>query len=150
LLFLLGLALLGIEVFLPGFGIFGIGGIVSLLASFFLVLGGTATAVIWLAVSIIAAALFFVLLLRHLPSSRLWSSLILKNTSSRQAGFSAGPDYEERLGQEGVAMTPLRPGGVVEIGGEKFDVLTQGEFVQPGQLVAIVKVEGNKIFVRPK
>jgi membrane-bound serine protease (ClpP class) len=87
--------------------------------------------------------------LRRLPSSRLWNRFVLKNTSSRQDGFSAGPDYEIFLGREGVSITQLRPGGVAEIDGEKFDVLTYGEFVEPGRKLVVVKAEGSKLFVRP-
>jgi membrane-bound serine protease (ClpP class) len=148
LLFLLGVVLLLIEALIPGFGIFGIGGIAAIAASFFLVLGGDESAVLWLAMSIVAAILLFLLLLRRLPSSTLWNKVILKNTSSKEDGFSAGPDYENYLGREGASVTQLRPGGTASIGGEKFDVLTQGEFIEAGQRIVVVKTEGSKLFVK--
>ena len=148
LLFLLGVILLLVEAFLPGFGVFGVGGIIAITVSFFLVLGGDQTAVVWLAASIAAAVILFLLLLRRLPSSALWNMVILKNTSSKEAGFSAGPDYESYLGREGVSVTQLRPGGTASIGGEKFDVLTQGEFIAVGERIVVTKTEGSKLFVK--
>jgi membrane-bound serine protease (ClpP class) len=148
LLFLLGIVLLIIEAFIPGFGVFGISGIIAVAASFFLILGGNQNALVWLAVSITAAIILFLLLLRRLPSSTLWNRVILKNTSSRENGFSAGPNYENYLGREGVSVTQLHPGGAAAIGGEKFDVLTQGEFIGAGERIVVTKTEGSKLFVK--
>ncbi|MDR3349393.1 MAG: hypothetical protein LBO03_07300 [Acidaminococcales bacterium] len=148
LLFLLGVVLLVIEAFIPGFGLFGISGIIAIVGSFFLVLGGDQNAVAWLSASIAAAIVLFLLLLRRLPSSTLWNKVILKNTSSKEAGFSAGPNYENYLGQEGVSVTQLRPGGTAAIGDKKFDVLTQGEFIDAGELIVVTRTEGSKLFVK--
>ena len=149
LLFLAGVALITMEMLTPGFGVFGISGIIAMVVSFFLILGGGTQAIVWLAGSIFAAVVLFALLLRNLPAGKLWSGLVLKNTSSKQAGFSAGPDYERYLGMEGLAVTRLCPGGAAQINGEKLDVLTFGEFVEKGCRVVVVKVEGSKLFVKP-
>jgi membrane-bound serine protease (ClpP class) len=148
LLFVLGLVLVGIELFIPGFGIFGIGGIISMIASFFLVLGGDTSAIAWLAGSIVAACILFMLILRWLPESRLWRGFVLRNTSSREAGYSTGPDYTALMGKTGVTLTPLRPGGSAEIEGERLDVLSLGEFIQPGEPVVVIKTEGSTVFVK--
>ncbi len=149
LLFFVGIALLIIEIFVPGFGIFGIAGISSIVASFFLVLGGNASAIMWLALSILIGLVCFLLVMRKLPKSKLWNKFVLKNASTKEEGFSSNPDYEKYLGQEGTVLTQLRPGGTAEIAGEKLDVLASGEFVQPGTRITVVKVEGSTLFVKP-
>lgn len=149
LLFLLGVILLLIEFFMPGFGVFGIAGIISIVASFFMLLGGNEKAVIWLAASFVMSIALFLLFLRKLPASAFWNRFVLKNTSSKQEGFSTGPDYEQYMGHEGITVTQLRPGGTAEIDGQKFDVLTYGEFVEPKAKIVVIKVEGSKIFVKP-
>ncbi len=149
LLFFAGIAFLIAEIFIPGFGIFGIAGICAIMASFFLVLGGNANAVMWLALSILIALVCFLLIMKRLPTSALWSKFVLKNSSTKEEGFSSNPDYDKYLDKEGVVITQLRPGGTAAIDGQKFDVLTYGEFVQPGAKVIVVKVEGSKLFVRP-
>ena len=41
-----------------------------------------------------------------------------------------------------------RPEGVVEIEGERVDVVSDGELIVAGQFVEVTRVEGNKIVVR--
>lgn len=52
------------------------------------------------------------------------------------------------LNRQGVAVTPLRPGGMAEIAGERVDVVTSGEPVERGQSVTVVGIEGARILVR--
>lgn len=147
LLFFVGIVLIVIELFIPGFGVFGIAGILCLVASFFLILGGNMQALNWLAGSISAALILFALFLRKLPSSKMWNRFVLKKTLNKDDGYSSGPDYELYLGKNGVATTQLRPGGLAEIEGKRLDVLTYGDFVEPGTKIVVIKVEGNKLFV---
>ena len=44
----------------------------------------------------------------------------------------------------------LRPSGTALIDGERLDVVSEGDFVEPGQKVRVVKVEGLRIVVRPE
>ena len=149
-LFFFGAVLLVVELIIPGFGIFGVAGILSIVASFFFILGGDMQAVSWLAGSIALSIILLFVLLQKLPSSSLWNRFVLKDTLSKQEGYSSGPDYETYLGKEGLATTQLRPGGVAEFDGKKLDVLTYGEFVEPGTKITVIKTEGNKLFVKPK
>ena len=54
----------------------------------------------------------------------------------------------EYLDKEGIALTDLRPSGVIEIGEEKLDALSEGSYIQKGSQIKVVKVEGSKIIVR--
>jgi len=47
-----------------------------------------------------------------------------------------------------VATTVLRPSGIVNFDGIKLDVVSEGEFIQPGSKVKIIKVEGRRIVVK--
>ncbi len=50
-------------------------------------------------------------------------------------------------GKDGVAVTNLRPSGSVELEGERYDVVTEGEFIGPGTPVRVTKVEGFRVLV---
>lgn len=52
------------------------------------------------------------------------------------------------LDKRGEVVAPLRPAGTVIIDGERVDVVSFGDYIMPGALVEIVKVEGNKLFVQ--
>jgi membrane-bound serine protease (ClpP class) len=51
------------------------------------------------------------------------------------------------VGDSGVAEKPLRPAGMVRFGGEVLDAQTEGDFIEGGAQVVVVRVEGNHIFV---
>ena len=148
LLFIVGMGLLILEVFIPGFGIFGIAGIVSILASFYFVLGGNAAAVNWLAVSIVAALVIFALLIKYLPSNPAWNLFVLKDKQENSEGYSVTPDMTQYAGKTGIALTTLRPAGIALIDGVRADVVTFGDYIDAGTDIVVVRVEGSKIFVK--
>lgn len=63
------------------------------------------------------------------------------------------PDPQDEIrqalvGATGVAVTDLRPVGVVRIEGERVEALAEGGLISAGQPVRITAVEGNRIKVR--
>ncbi len=54
------------------------------------------------------------------------------------------------LGQEGVALTPLRPSGTAVINGERVDVVSEGGFIAQEAAVIVTAVEGTRVVVREK
>ena len=148
LLFLAGLILLAIEFFVPGFGLFGIAGIASILLSLFMTLGGGVSALSIMASGTVAAVVAFLLLLKYLPSSGLWKRLVLRNELRTEQGYTASEDLTQLIGQEGVVMTLLRPAGAVRIGEKVLDVVSEGRFIEPGVRVKVLGVQGNRVVVR--
>jgi membrane-bound serine protease (ClpP class) len=51
-------------------------------------------------------------------------------------------------GKIGVTDTKLQPSGMVLIDNEIYDAETDGEFVEAGRGVRIIRVRGKKIFVK--
>ena len=149
LLFIGGIVLVIIELSVPGFGFFGLAGIACILFSFFLTLGADLTAVNLLAASMAGAILLFLLIVRRLPSSRLWRKIVLKNEETTQAGYTSGINYEMYLGREGVTQSLLRPAGVIVIDGLQLDVVSEGQYIPPQTRVKVVNVSSNRIVVRP-
>lgn len=54
------------------------------------------------------------------------------------------------LGDTGVAISKLGPMGKAYIGGEYFEVRTDGEYIDQGSEIIVTKVENNKITVKRK
>jgi membrane-bound serine protease (ClpP class) len=59
-------------------------------------------------------------------------------------GFALPP---VQPGDLGMAHTPLRPGGRARFGDHFVDVLTDGDFVNRGRPVRVVRVSGHQVFV---
>lgn len=151
LLALGGVALLLLEFFvIPGFGFAGILGILALLAALVMsVVGSGATPEFFLLAagrilfSLLAALLASFLLLRLMPRTPFGRKLILDT--------GLGPDPEDDLrwlGKRGRATSPLRPAGIADIEGARVDVVSEGELIEPGTPIEVIRVDGNRIVVR--
>ena len=152
-----GLVLLLIEVFVtPGFGVAGVAGIAALVAGLGLSLVGAGatwgTVVIALgrvAFAMLLALVIGVALLRLLPRLPVAWRLVLTTELEADKGFASAPARDEELkGKSGHAISPLRPAGIANIGNARVDVVSDGEFIEPGTAVDVVRVDGNRVVVR--
>lgn len=156
-LFIVGVILLLIEIFLiPGFGVTGIVGTILIFGSLFFALFNTdfyfdtdiiLTAIVQLGSALAGGIIIFALLIKYLPKSKSFSKMILADESASKQGFVANPNYQELLNKTGVSVTPLRPAGVVSINHVRYDVVTEGNFIEANKKIKVLKVEGMKIVV---
>ena len=147
---IVGFVLLVIEMFLPGIGIAGVTGVISLIAVVVLQLGWgnprVALYVIAIAMLIIILGLFWII--RSFQKGRLSKSfLVLRDSSDGTSVPEIANAKADLLGKSGVAVTTLRPAGIAEIEGRRVDVSTAGEFIAKGSPVTVVKAEGMHILV---
>ena len=153
LLFLVGIGLIALEVFvIPGFGVAGILGITLMLGSIFFVFDKAyefRTAVMWLSISVILTSGLVILAAFYLPEMALFQRLALSTVMDTEMGYhsSGSDDFQGYLGKSGTALTPLRPSGTARIGGNRVDVVTVGDFIAQDSDVKVVEVEGSKVFV---
>lgn len=149
LLFLLGLILLALEVFVfPGFGVAGIGGLAALITSVFMAAPSSEQAMTSLVLALLGTIILVALSIKLLPTRKVWQRLILGTKLEKSSGYVApSPSYSDLGGKEGQALTPLRPAGVAEIDGLRVDVVTEGGFIQANEPIKVVKVEGNRVVV---
>ncbi len=143
-----GCMLLVIEFAVPGFGAFGIGGIICLTLGAFFLLGGGLGAVALIGCVYAALALAVALCCTYLPKESKYNPFVLWEKQKGEQGYRAGPDLQGLQGKRGVALTPLRPAGTVSIDDERLDALTLGDFIPQGEEVQVLKAEGSKIFVK--
>ena len=170
LLFLLGVVLLGVELFVtPGFGALGSLGILAVIGSMIWTLmgpGGVPITISWDAGyitsalvrvfgAVIVVGLLMLLLLRFLPKGDgFLGRLVLSATVSGDATAGAHelPDEvetrEELVGLEGVAETALRPTGKARIHGKRLEVVSGGEFIEKGAKVRVIEAVGRRIMVK--
>jgi len=151
----LGLIALAVEVFvLPGFGVAGILGLVAIAAAIVMSMigaaptgGDVAQALAVLGASLVITAAVIFAWLRHLPNSGRFKGLLLHGSMPQSEGYISAP-ASELVGQDGVALTDLRPAGTAQIGSERVDVVTEGEYVAQGSAVRVIRSEGYRHVVR--
>ena len=152
----LGAIALAVEVFvLPGFGVAGVVGTLAIVASMVLAMMGArpSTGDVAQALAVLGASLFITMAviyawLRHLPNSGRFSGLLLRGSVHKSQGFVSAPSRGDLIGQDGVAVTDLRPSGTARVGLEKIDVVTEGEYVPQGSRVQVVQSDGYRHVVR--
>jgi membrane-bound ClpP family serine protease len=146
LLLLIGLALIIIEViFIPGTTVIGLIGVVFSIVGivisyknfgnevgFYILLGVVATT---------AIALFYSF------RSGMWTKFSLK--SSIKSKVNEGLMNALQVGDEGKAISSLKPMGKVQFLSGQFEVKTLGDYVDVGTTVKIVHVEPSQIIVKP-
>lgn len=155
-LFIVGFVLLAIEALvLPGFGVAGVLGIVAIFASLFLSFPTAAEALTVVTVAIFATLLltiaFLVLLSsRRGPDRGPLAGLILRESEKSEEGYVPASRMDGLLGKTGIALTKLRPAGIVKIEGQRVDAISEGEWIEEHTRVRVVRVEGAKVVVAPE
>jgi membrane-bound serine protease (ClpP class) len=169
LLFGLGAILLAIEIFLiPGFGVAGLLGIAAMILAVFVsfvppdidvqplelpslepLQRGFMTGLKVLTVSIAVSLAGIFLLVRYLPESRLARGIVGPNPKADALALADVHPELAQVGDVGVVTGALRPGGQARFGQEIVDVSSQGEYVEAGRRVQVIRRQGRRIVVRP-
>jgi len=148
--FVVGMALIVVEAFMPGFGLPGIAGVVLQVIAITLTwMNHSPMAALMMTLVVLTiAAIAISASLRSVAKGKLSRSRIVHNeTESNEAGYRSVEDMQVFLGREGVTTTVLRPTGMAEFDGVRLNVSSRGEFVNAGVKVRIAQVEGSRIVV---
>ncbi len=163
LLFIVGVVLIGLEVFvIPGFGIAGIAGLTLAFAGLILSLVGNvgfdfdpvpsgrlveAGLIVVLSGSVsIFGSLFLAV---KLFESGVLSHLVLKADQKKEDGYVGTSTSEfDLIGRIGVAYTDLHPSGKVEIESTLHDATAMAGFITKGSKVKVIDYSTAQIKVR--
>jgi membrane-bound serine protease (ClpP class) len=167
LLLVIGLGLIGVEVFfLPGHGVMLAVG--SLMAGAAIVMAlveldlpldvsfdlgyfqeAATRAGIHIAILMVVVVVATGLLFKYFPETRLGQRVILSTEVAASAGYVSQVERPvELVGKRGVAHGMLRPAGIAEIEGRRVDVVSVGEYIKPGTAIEVVAVDGNRVVVK--
>lgn len=169
LVFFLGIAAIAVEIFLlPGTVIFGVVGFLCLMLSLVLsqqsfVLPSNAieeNVLLWnlanLVILFVVVGVLGFFMWRLLPHVPVFNRIMLpppgaaNEPASNSVPSEFGLSYDklvQLVGRVGTAATVLRPTGTMEIDGDRIDVVTEGDFVEQGQAVRVLYVQGNRVVV---
>lgn len=153
-LFVLGIIFCAIEMFIPGFGFFGISGSIMIVAGIIvrLVCGGDA--MMFLYMVLIAFVLFFLMffvLSRAITKGRLGKTTIFNiGTAVPEDKTEGTKDFSKYLNAQGAATTVLRPVGKAKFGDDVVDVVARDGFIAADEEIVCVEVEGQRVVVVKK
>ncbi len=145
-LILFGLTLVVAEIiFVPGTTLVGLFGLVFLVVGVSLSFNYFGREIGWITVGGAAVSSGFIVYFAF--KANLWGRFSLK--SSNDSKVNEGKLDGLTLGEEGVAMSALRPSGKAELKDKTFEVRTQGAYVDSGTKIRIIKILSNQIIVEP-
>ena len=135
----IGILCMVAEIFIPSFGVAGGVGFLAMTVGIIMMAQTFAQGLLYFAIMLFISVLFLILGYHFIGSSKI----ALKNNLNEDVL----PDYQRLIGKRGRSVTPLRPSGTIELEGERYDVLTKGEFIDVNETVEVAAVENNRIFV---
>jgi len=173
-LFAVGVLLILVEVLIiPGFGLPGIAGIVCMFTGLVLMVVPTTgqgamplpaqgmadqlrNSILFTMVGIVGSGIGFYYITKYLHVIPVFNRLTLRNVRrpvgdrDKEISVSGGEviGYGRiKVGDVGRAVTGLHPIGRGEFDGQTIDVVSLGQWIDPGQPVRVVEVHGNRIVV---
>lgn len=154
-LFAIAGLLLFLEVFLPSGGVIGAASAIAAIAG---VVAFFRHSTMWGLSSILAlmvlapAAIAFAF--KIWPNTPIGRRLILGDEDVQPDEETTKRIEKERAEREallnatGVAVTDLRPGGAVQVGGKRYDALVEGPPLEAGEKIRVVGFETGQVKVR--
>ena len=160
LVFVIGLMLIAVELFvLPGFGVAGIGGIVLVTGGLIMALLDNTNfdfrgvcaerwgeAVLTVLAGLVLGFVAMIWLSHKIGRRGIFRRVAL--VADLEEAVSS-PDLSALVGQEGVAVTVLRPSGKVRIGTEWYDGVSEAGFIEKGSRVKVLRFENAQLYVVP-
>jgi len=145
-----GVVLVIIEMFTPGFAAPGITGIILIITGVVLTADTLLEGLIWMLAIMAILTVALVIALRSATKGALSRTpLVNQSMASRDEGYLSVEDMAFFVGKTGKALTSLRPAGTADFDGVRLDVVTEGNYIEKGTTVRILKVEGRRIVVAP-
>lgn len=152
LLLLAGVTLVILEVFVPSGGVIGVLSIAAVIGSVVTAFyHSPTTGLTFMVLALVAFPSAFVTAIKFWPNTPIGRRILPDIPTSDDVL----PDNEHRrglqelVGKVGRAKSLMLPSGAAEIGGRTVDALTEGVAIEPGQLVRVVEVRGNRVVVQP-
>ena len=152
LLLVVGLVMMIVEIFVSGFGFFGISGIISLVAGVVvrICFGLTISQSLTLILIVIGFLALVVMVM-------IWGAQygILGKTGLFERRTTLSKDYDKAdreirrlVGKSGKTISKLDLGGKAKIRGKIYDVVSISSFIEPNKNIKVVKIKDNTIMVR--
>lgn len=148
----LGLVFTIVEVFVPGFGFFGVVGIGSMIAGIVVRIVQGLNLVQSLALILIVigfyvvAGMYMVFSAQHGILSQ--TGLFETNSTLRQDYNKTEKELRKLIGKSGRALSKLNLGGKAKIRGKIYDVVSATSLIPAGSHVKVIAIKDNQIMVR--
>jgi membrane-bound serine protease (ClpP class) len=147
--FIVGIFLILLEFFLPGFVCGTVGVVFLVISSGIAIYHYPQSSVFIIVGEALAAVVCIIFGFYVLPRSPLGRALILDTSQKQEAGWVSDVTDPNLVGALGEVFTALRPAGTIIVNGKRLSAVSNGEFIEDGAAVRVIEVHGNRIVVEP-
>lgn len=147
-LFIAGIVSTSIELFVPGFGVFGAIGVLSTVISIVLTLLYVPYGAFIVAIEIVILIVFCYCIFKFLKKKHLYGKLILNDTLEDSEKHEETLDLKAFLGKEGVSKTALKPFGFADFDGVSIEVTSDSFYINSDKRIKVINIANNKIIVK--
>ncbi|MBF6977718.1 NfeD family protein [Tuanshanicoccus lijuaniae] len=150
LIFMIGIVLLVVELYIPDFGIVGIIGFMTTVIALYLLLGDVTALLTTIIYCVLAVLLVIFIGFKLGYELSLSPRFVLTTSLNRQAGYVPAKEHQGLLGQIGEVIEDLRPVGKIRLNDsqEVVEAMSQLGMLKRGTPVVVNKVVGSKIYVK--
>lgn len=146
-LFILGIIFGFIEMMVPGFGLPGIAGIILVTAGIAMSYNNLMVGLQAVSVAIVVTAIAIYVLVRMGARSPVIDKIRHHLNFTEKSGYTTSAQHVDLVGKKGIAISNLRPSGIAEFDGIRYDVVTEGGFIDRGDEVTVLSAHGARILV---
>ena len=148
LIFIMGVTLLALEIFIPSFGVIGIIGLIlsgySVMDSF----SDSRMGILVLVLTALAIILTVTIYVKLGFDRSLFDRMILSNTNSSTRGYNSKTNYDNLVGKSGLSKSILRPTGRIEIDGNIYDAKSESDFISKDRNILVTRIKNGNIIVK--
>lgn len=145
---IVGYVLLVVEMYVPGFGLPGVSGIILMIIGVIAMQPTPLQALILVLICVLLLGIAFSVAMHSISRGRLSRSRLVLNEALGEKKENPEEEMRYFIGKTGTTHTALRPAGIAEFDGVKLNVVSDGDFVGAQRAVRVERVEGNRIVVR--
>jgi hypothetical protein len=148
LIFIMGVTLLALEIFIPSFGVIGIIGLIlsgySVMDSF----SDSRMGILVLVLTALAIILTVTIYVKLGFDRSLFDRMILSNKDSSTRGYNSKTNYDNLVGKSGLSKSILRPTGRIEINGNIYDAKSESDFISKDRNILVTRIKNGNIIVK--
>lgn len=152
LLLSVGAVFVLVEVFVPGFGFFGISGSLSIAIGIIVRICQGLNVAQSIALILVVLGFFVVMFMIFVFSAQyglLGRTALFENKSSLDKNYNiADKQIRKLVGKTGKAISKLSLAGKAKIRGKIYDVVSINSYIEEGAHIKVVEIKDNTIFVR--
>lgn len=145
-----GLLVIFLELFIPSAGLLGLMAGTCLLSGVIVgFMDSTQTGLFELLALLLILPVLFATMIKIWPHTPLGKRILIGPMAEDDV-VPQGDYYTEiqsLVDQLGVVRTPMLPSGIVMINGKKYDAVSEGMPLDPGDTIKVITVRGNRIVV---